>query len=823
MWIQVRTFDGKTSKQIDGLSKLTKIEDLQKKLVEPFDAPIESQRLFYRGKQLVNGHTLFDYDVGLNNIIQLMVRKNLPQENKTSQESGGKADSGIASDGSDTEQPTSSSTSSAIKEDESKPSTSSLQGLYKVGDIIDAMDLSVGAWFEAEIVKVTEQEEINNNQEKDEDKEEKNDSDGENKEKVKNDILDSKTASNHDNTTTSNKGESGDINHSESGSANNKGDGLVYHVKFEDYDDQGIVQLSSDYLRPRARTTLNFDDISVGDVVMANYNCDEPNERGFWYDVEVTQLKSSRTVKEIVGNIRLAPGVEPLTDCRIRFTDEIFKIEKHGEVSCDPKDLSAEGSPIKRLTQPECDRCKDKPSRKCKYCSCHQCGGKEEPDKQIMCDECDMAYHIYCLDPPLSEIPDVEEWYCPLCKNDTSAVVHAGERLKGSKKKSKMASAKSTSSRDWGKGMACQGRTKVCTIVPPNHFGSIPGIHVGQMWKFRVQVSEAGVHRPQVGGIHGRENEGAFSIVLSGAFLDEKDNGDDFTYTGSGGRDLSGNKRTAEQSCDQKLTKMNLALARNCNAPLDRVNGNEAQDWRGGKPVRVVRNCKGRKHSKYAPEEGNRYDGIFKVVKYWPERGKSGFLVWRYLLRRDDPEAAPWSKAGKERVKKLGLTVEYPEGYLEAMAAKEREKSNSESDEEKEKKSKGKRKLSKEDSSGKGSPSAKKRKQAISSEFKKQIKEDVENTKIWNDVIEAVSGGEKLLTAVEEAFTCICCQEVVYKPITTPCKHNVCKSCLQRSFKADVHSCPYCRHELGKGFDMTVNDSLSKILCELFPGYEAGR
>ena len=36
-----------------------------------------------------------------------------------------------------------------------------------------------------------------------------------------------------------------------------------------------------------------------------------------------------------------------------------------------------------------------------------------------------------------------------------------------------------------------------------------------------------------------------------------KDNGDEFFYTGSGGRDLSGNKRTAEQSCDQTLTKMN--------------------------------------------------------------------------------------------------------------------------------------------------------------------------------------------------------------------------------------------------------------------------
>ena len=36
-----------------------------------------------------------------------------------------------------------------------------------------------------------------------------------------------------------------------------------------------------------------------------------------------------------------------------------------------------------------------------------------------------------------------------------------------------------------------------------------------------------------------------------------QDNGDSFSYTGSGGRDLSGNKRTAEQSCDQTLTRMN--------------------------------------------------------------------------------------------------------------------------------------------------------------------------------------------------------------------------------------------------------------------------
>ena len=27
-----------------------------------------------------------------------------------------------------------------------------------------------------------------------------------------------------------------------------------------------------------------------------------------------------------------------------------------------------------------------------------------------MCDECDSAYHLECLSPPLDEIPDVDEW-----------------------------------------------------------------------------------------------------------------------------------------------------------------------------------------------------------------------------------------------------------------------------------------------------------------------------------------------------------------------------------------------------------------------------
>lgn len=59
---------------------------------------------------------------------------------------------------------------------------------------------------------------------------------------------------------------------------------------------------------------------------------------------------------------------------------------------------------------------------------------------------------------------------------------------------------------------------------------------------------------------------------------------------------------------------MNKALAVNCNAKLNSKEGATAQDWRGGIPVRVVRNFKLAKHSKYAPEEGNRYDNLYFIL-----------------------------------------------------------------------------------------------------------------------------------------------------------------------------------------------------------------
>ena len=286
------------------------------------------------------------------------------------------------------------------------------------------------------------------------------------------------------------------------------------------------------------------------------------------------------------------------------------------------------------------------------------------------------------------------------------------------------------------------------------------------------------VHRPPVGGIAGRAAEGCQSIVLAGGYEDDTDDGFEFIYTGSGGRDLSGNKRTAEQSSDQKLEKNNLAIAMNCNAPIDKVKGAEAKDWKKGKPIRVIRSAKLKKHSKFAPEEGNRYDGIYKVVKYWPEPGRAGFLVWRYLLRRDDPSLAPWEE-GAKKFECIGLP----------------------------------------DDEADDKPAAKKiklEKFVPDKDLKELIGEDKENEALWKTCLEFDGDKKAWYDNVQEVFGCVICFCLLDKPVTLPCKHNVCLDCLERSFKAEVYTCPYCRHELGKEYEKSVNVACEAPLKKLF-------
>ncbi|XP_068081324.1 E3 ubiquitin-protein ligase UHRF1 [Anabrus simplex] len=761
MYIQIRTIDGKQSTVVT-VSKLTTVEELKAKVFESLSVEPSKQRLFYRGKQMEDGYKIFDYNINLNDVVQLLIKIDLKL---------------FDIQGKDSTIPSSSKEVAGKSE------------YFKVGDVVAAIDSANGAWAEGKIVSIMQQsrEEITSPRKSD----------------------------------------------------SSLDDGLIYGVQLKN----DLVFSKLGEVRPVSKYKYKFEELKIGDIVLVNYNLETPSELGSWYDFLIEFLgRRTNGAKNIWGTIYMGKEKIPVEYVRLEFCDEIFKIEKPKRLAddkgrsveqvtelCDEPDRTSQGD--EEVTEsnsaeqtnfsslgrgPSCLRCKDRASVKCKECGCHICGLKDDPDKQLMCDECDMAYHLRCLDPPLETIPNDEDWYCPLCKNDENEIVKAGEKLKESKKKSKMASNLSNSSRDWGKGMACVGRTKECTIVPPNHYGPIPGVEVGTCWKFRLQVSESGVHRPHVAGIHGRETDGAYSIVLSGGYEDDIDDGESFMYTGSGGRDLSGNKRTAEQSSDQKLTRMNKALAMNCNARLN-PNGAKAENWKAGKPIRVVRNYKLGKYSKYAPEEGNRYDGIYKVVEYYPEKGKSGFIVWRYKLCRDDPSPAPWTSEGKKLIKSLGLSVIYPEGYLEAMAKKEKDEDTSE---------RKKRKRVLEETS----PSPRKNKRLKLQTFKVEedlqelIKLDVANEKLWNACEKYLSEGkQKFISSVSETFMCICCQELVYEPVTTDCNHNFCRSCLKRSFKAEVYTCPYCRCNLGEKFKFPLNKNLGEALLKLFPGYNVGR
>jgi len=51
----------------------------------------------------------------------------------------------------------------------------------------------------------------------------------------------------------------------------------------------------------------------------------------------------------------------------------------------------------------------------------------------------------------------------------------------------------------------------------------------------------------------------------------------------------------------------------------------------------------------------------------------------------------------------------------------------------------------------------------------------------------------------------------------------VSQSCLKRSFKASVYSCPTCRSNLADSCQLVVNDGLQSALSKLFPGYELAR
>ncbi|OVA17371.1 SET domain [Macleaya cordata] len=163
-------------------------------------------------------------------------------------------------------------------------------------------------------------------------------------------------------------------------------------------------------------------------------------------------------------------------------------------------------------------------------------------------------------------------------------------------------------------------------LFPKKRFGHLPGVDVGHQFYSRAEMVVLGLHGHWLNGIDFMgpsyekldEYKGytfplATSIVLSGQYEDDQDNAEDVIYTGQGGNNLLGNRR---QNGHQVMLRGNLALKNSIEQCV---------------PVRVTR---GHVSSSSYCGKVYTYDGLYKVVQYWAEKGVSGFTIFKFRLKR---------------------------------------------------------------------------------------------------------------------------------------------------------------------------------------------
>ncbi|KAL6124620.1 hypothetical protein ACLB2K_077132 [Fragaria x ananassa] len=152
--------------------------------------------------------------------------------------------------------------------------------------------------------------------------------------------------------------------------------------------------------------------------------------------------------------------------------------------------------------------------------------------------------------------------------------------------------------------------------------GAVPGVQVGDIFFFRMELCLVGLHAPTMGGIDymgvknsSEEEPLALSIVSSGGYEDHMQDGNELIYSGQGGNANNDNRKDKEIK-DQKLERGNLALEKSLHR------GNDVRVIRG---LKDVSNPLGKVYV---------YDGLYKINESWVDKGKSGANVFKYKLVR---------------------------------------------------------------------------------------------------------------------------------------------------------------------------------------------
>ncbi|CAN6843198.1 unnamed protein product [Brassica oleracea] len=179
--------------------------------------------------------------------------------------------------------------------------------------------------------------------------------------------------------------------------------------------------------------------------------------------------------------------------------------------------------------------------------------------------------------------------------------------------------------------------------------GLIPGVEIGDMFLYRLELCVVGLHgQPQAGidylTAH-RSSNGepiATSIIVSGGYEDDEDTGEVLVYSGHGGQD-----KLHRQCQHQRLESGNLAMERSMHYGIE---------------VRVIR---GFKYDNVVSSKVYVYDGLYRIVEYWFDVGKSGFGVFKFKLVRIEGQGEMGSRRMKfaQALRTKPLAVR-PNGYI---------------------------------------------------------------------------------------------------------------------------------------------------------------
>lgn len=218
MYIKIRKADARNGDDdiLITISKKAQIQELRDLIFKEIHLEQDRQRLYYKGKLLVNDHCILDYGIKLNEVVQLTEqnKKEKPEDsNLLAKETSTDKDS-INWQKADSQ-------------------------YYKIGDQVDFQDIH-GAWFEAEMTDILRKQE-ETCETIPEDYEQKN---------------------------------------------------FLFKIILLSDDSKNVFDAEFHDVRPRSIHAYDSTELKSGLKVLLNYNIENPNSVGYWYDFEINEASA---------------------------------------------------------------------------------------------------------------------------------------------------------------------------------------------------------------------------------------------------------------------------------------------------------------------------------------------------------------------------------------------------------------------------------------------------------------------------------------------------------------------------------------------------